>query len=246
MRVNLHGTNACGVACCTKIEHVSVSAGMEMILDDVSLHMHCGETTALIGPNGAGKSTLMRAILGELPHSGDIRFTNAHTTVPIRPVIGYVPQTPRFDPQYPATVCDLFLACTSRYPVWLPCGKKRREWVREGLRMVDVDYTIDRRVGVLSGGELQRVLLALALNPQPQLLLLDEPSSGVDVHGLSMFYETVERVKENADLSVLLISHDPDLVRKYADRVVLINRRVVKSGTPDEVLTSAEYKALLG
>ncbi|MBR6747453.1 MAG: ATP-binding cassette domain-containing protein [Clostridia bacterium] len=99
---------------------------------------------------------------------------------------------------------------------------------------------------VLSGGELQRVLLALALRPRPNLLLLDEPSSGIDVRGIEQYYRTVEDVKEHGDLSVILVSHDPDLIRRYADRVVLICRKVVKSGTPDEVLDSPEYRALLG
>ncbi len=246
MRVNPHGNNECGVACCTKVEHVGVKAGADTILEDVNLHMHCGETTAIVGPNGAGKSTLMRAVLGEIPHTGQVRFTDAHSTEPVRPVIGYVPQMPRFDAQYPATVCDLFVACTSRRPVWLPHGRKLREEIREALRAVHMEDALDRRVGVLSGGELQRVLLALALRPTPQILLLDEPSSGIDIRGLHDYYETVEQVKEHADLSVLLISHDPELVRRYADRTVLLNHRVVLSGTPEEVIASPEYRALLG
>ena len=90
------------------------------------------------------------------------------------------------------------------------------------------------------------MLLALALRPTPQILLLDEPSSGIDIRGLHDYYETVEQVKEHADLSVLLISHDPELVRRYADRTVLLNHRVVLSGTPEEVIASPEYRALLG
>ncbi len=246
MRVNPHGNNECAIACCTRVEHVGVKIGADTILEDINLHMHCGETTAVVGPNGAGKSTLMRAILGELAHTGDIRFTNAHNTEPVRPVIGYVPQMPRFDAQYPATVCDLFVACTSRAPVWLPHGKKLREDIRAALRAVKMEDALDRQVGVLSGGELQRVLLALALRPLPQILLLDEPSSGIDSRGLEIYYEMVEQVKEHADLSVLLISHDPALVLRYADRAVLLNHRIIGVGTPEEVIASPEYREMLG
>lgn len=248
MKANLHknAPAGCEGACCTKVEHVSVRAGVDTILEDVNLHTHCGETTAIVGPNGAGKSTLMRAILGEIPHTGDIHFVSAAGTHSMHPVIGYVPQMPKFDRSYPATVCDLFAACTSRRPVWLPHGRRFREEVREALRTVDMEDALDRRVGILSGGELQRILLALALKPTPQILLLDEPSSGIDIRGLHMYYETVERVKQTTDLSVVLISHDPELVRRYADRAVLLYHRVLKTGSPDEVLESAEYKDLLG
>ena len=246
MRINPHGQSTCDIACCTRIEGVSVSIGHQVVLDNINLHMHCGETTAIIGPNGAGKSTLIKAILGEIPHDGSIRFTNRENRTPVSPIIGYVPQMPRFDAQYPATVLDLFVACTSKFPVWLPCPQKLRAEVTACLRAVGMEEQIDRRVGVLSGGELQRVLLALALRPRPNLLLLDEPSSGIDVRGIERYYRTVEDVKEKGDLSVILVSHDPDLIRRYADRVILLCRRVVRAGTPDEVLDSPEYRALLG
>ena len=246
MRISFHGNYARGNACSTKIEHVSVRMDAEPILDDICLQLRCGETTAVMGPNGAGKSTLIRAVLGEIPHTGDIRFHRANTLQEMKPRIGYVPQMPRFDAQYPATVCDLFTACASRSPVWLPKGRRLREEIRAALREVDMEDALDRRVGVLSGGELQRVLLALALCPLPQILLLDEPSSGIDSHGLRAYYDTVERVKSHTDLSVLLISHDAELVAEYADRLVLLNHRVLLADTPERVLESPEYKALLG
>ena len=246
MRINFHGGSARGPACSTKIEHVGVKMDGEPILDDICLQLHCGETTAIMGPNGAGKSTLIRAILGEIPHTGDIRFHRAYTMQEVKPRIGYVPQMPRFDAQYPATVADLFVACTSRSPVWLPHGKRLRAEIAAALREVDMEDALDKRVGVLSGGELQRVLLALAMRPLPQILLLDEPSSGIDSHGLHAYYETVERVKSHTDLSVLLISHDPALVEEYADRAILLNHRILRDGRPEAVLGSPEYKALLG
>ena len=116
----------------------------------------------------------------------------ANGTKVLSPIIGYVPQTPRFDPQYPASVLDLFVACTTDHPVWLRPSKAVRNHVELALARVGMEDQIDKKVGVLSGGQLQRVLLALALEPLPQILLLDEPSTGVDAKGLKPFYSTVE------------------------------------------------------
>lgn len=250
MKTNPHpelagAAHDCEHSCCTRLIDVGVQRGGQVLLEKVNLHVHCGETTALLGPNGAGKSTLMKAIIGELPYTGEIRFTYACSDKPVRPVIGYVPQTPRFDSRYPATVRDLFVSCTSRWPVWLRTPKQLEKEILTCLDEVGMADHIDRRVGVLSGGELQRVLLALALRPQPQLLLLDEPSTGVDSRGLEMFYQTVQRVKEHSDLSVLLISHDKDFVLRYADRAVLLSRTVLLSDTPQAVLNSREYRKVL-
>lgn len=114
------------------------------------------------------------------------------------------------------------------------------------LARVGMEDQIDKKVGVLSGGQLQRVLLALALEPLPQILLLDEPSTGVDAKGLKTFYSTVEEIKQKYDLTVLIITHDRGLMEEYADRLVLLNSTIVKVGTPQEVLLSEEYKQLLG
>ena len=108
------------------------------------------------------------------------------------------------------------------------------------------DHLIDRRLGALSGGELQRVLLALALEPMPDLLLLDEPVSGVDQNGLALFYDIVSELRAQEDISIILISHDLNMVAKHADQVVLMNRGVVMSGTPEEVFADARTRRLFG
>ena len=105
----------------------------------------------------------------------------------------------------------------------------------EGLSKVKAEHLIDRRFGALSGGELQRVLLALALDPVPNLLLLDEPGAGIDQGGLELFYNTVSELRQNYDMSIILVSHDLNLVAKYADRVILLNKTVISSGTPKQV-----------
>ena len=168
---NLFGSG-CDRSCCLKVAHLGVSMGDQVILEDVNFHLHCGEITALIGPNGAGKSTLFRTILGQLPHSGEIDFQRAggkHT----RPLIGYVPQSPSFDRGDPVSVLDLFIASIADWPVFLPTPKKLRERVLRCLSRVHAEPLVDKRIGSLSGGELQRVLLAMALEPVPHSLSLD-------------------------------------------------------------------------
>ena len=242
-----HGaTNAedCAKVCCTKIEHFGVKAGDLTIFDDVNIHVHCGQLTALIGPNGAGKSTLLKAILGEVSHSGELHYIDAKNQHTGHPVIGYVPQYLSFDVSSPTSVMDIFIACLSRRPVWLFSSRHLKAHVFEKLKRVKAEHLIDRRLGALSGGELQRVLLALALDPIPDLLLLDEPVSGIDQNGLDLFYEIVVDLKTNEDMAIILISHDLQLVSQYADQVVLLNKKVITSGTPEEVFNDEKMKKI--
>lgn len=244
---NLHKSarNSCGM-CCTKIQHLTVNYGAQDILTDVNLHIHCGELTAVIGPNGAGKSTLLKAIIGVLPHGGSILFTNADNQQTTRPRIGYVPQFLEVDRNAPISVLDLFSISGSQFPAWLGTRKREREQARTLLDDVSAGHLIDRCIGALSGGELQRVLLALALRARPDILLLDEPVSGVDVNGLELFYKAIDAIRKQYDLTIILISHDFNLVAKFADRLVLLNRTVLKVGTVKEVLASPEFRAQFG
>ena len=236
----------CAKLCCTKIENFSVRAGSLTIFENVNLHLHCGQLTALIGPNGAGKSTLLKAILGEMPHKGKLHYTAADGRRKGQPIIGYVPQYLRFDVSAPLSVMDIFLACLTEKPVWLTSGCKLRPRILKNLARVHADHLIDRRLGALSGGELQRVLLALALDPLPDLLLLDEPVSGVDQNGLELFYEILAELREQEDMSILLISHDLNMVAKHADQVVLLNKGIVTSGTPEEVFADSRTRQIFG
>ena len=232
--------------CCTDIEDFSVRIGRTDIFSHVNIHIHCGQLTALIGPNGAGKSTLLKAILGEAEHTGTLSYRDAKGKHTGHPVIGYVPQYLRFDVSSPTSVMDIFMACLSRRPVWLCPARKLRPRVMANLARVKADHLIDRRLGALSGGELQRVLLALALDPVPDLLLLDEPVSGVDQNGLELFYDIVSELRAKEDMAIILISHDLNLVAKYADQVVLLNKAVVCSGTPQQVFSDARTKNIFG
>ncbi|MDP4180618.1 MAG: metal ABC transporter ATP-binding protein [Bacillota bacterium] len=235
----------CGL-CCTKIEKFEVTIGKTKILHDVNIHIHCGELTAIIGPNGAGKSTLFKAILGEVKHGGELKYLDVKGVRSGNPLIGYVPQYLSFDLTTPTSVLDLFTASLTNIPTWLLRAKKIREKVSGCLSKVKAEHLIDRRLGALSGGELQRILLALALEPVPDILLLDEPVSGIDQNGLELFYNSVSELRENYDLSIILVSHDLELVSKYADRVVLLNGTVISSGTPKEVFNDEKTKKIFG
>jgi len=236
----------CGGLCCTKIEGFQVSFGNTTILKDVSMHIHCGELTAIIGPNGAGKSTLLQAMLGQIKHSGELKFLDAKGNHTGNPVIGYVPQHLSFDNGTPTSVLDLFMVCKTKMPAFLFTTKKIKRKVKESLALVKAEHLINRKIGELSGGELQRVLLALALDPIPDLLLLDEPVSGIDQNGLELFYNIVSDIRKQYDLSIILVSHDLDLVEKYADRVILLNETIVCNGTPSQVFSDERTKKIFG
>lgn len=241
----LHG-NAAGHICCTRIEHLSVKSGQEYILEDVNLHIHCGELTAIIGRNGAGKTTFLRTLLDEIPHSGTVHFMKDNCACTSKPRFGYVPQQLAVEQNSPVSVGDLVLACLSRRPVWLPRRKKDVKLIRQVLSSTGTADLADRRVCDLSGGEIQRVMLSLAVNPVPDILLLDEPLSGVDRSGLAGFYALVSDLRRTNDITILLISHDLDLVAKYADKVILIDRGIAAEGTPREVYNSSAFMDLFG
>lgn len=230
--------------CETKVENFGVKVGELTIFENVNFTLHCGELTALIGPNGAGKSTLLKSILGEFEHTGKLNYFDVKGKH-LKPVIGYVPQTLKFDTTSPTSVLDLFMACLTNKPVWLYPAKFLRERVIKNLQRVQAAHLIDRRLGALSGGELQKILLALALDPLPDLLLLDEPVSGVDVVGMEIFYKLAAELCKVEDMAILLISHDLDMVKKYSDQVILLNKKILSMGKAEKVFESAEIKKVL-
>ncbi len=240
MSVHKHEGDGCKGACCLRVSGLGVTAQGKTILQGIDLHIHCGQIVALIGPNGAGKSTLFKAILGQQAHTGSITFERSGGKR-TRPLVGYVPQAPTFDSGEPVSVLDLFAGAISSWPVFLPIPKALRRRVTECLRRVHGEGLIDQRLGSLSGGELQRVLLALALEPLPHVLILDEPFSGVDVEGERMLLTLLDELRRTFDLSVLLSTHDFSNLCDYADKVVLMKETVLKVGTAREVMDSPEF-----
>ena len=208
--------------------------------------MHCGELIALIGPNGGGKTTLLRAMLGEIAHTGDLRFLPSGNTENRPPRIGYVPQKLDLDFRSPVTVLDLFSGAISRWPLWLGYRRSTVNQAAEALSAVASADLLDARISNLSGGELQRVLLALALTPRPEILLLDEPVAGLDQAGTSLFYQTISQLREKYDLSILLISHDLAAAARVADRMIFLNHRICCDGSPEEVLGDESVRRAFG
>lgn len=229
-----------------KMSNIGVKIGNETIIDDVNLKIYCGKLTVVIGRNGAGKSTLVKAILSEVRHTGEIEFRDMRDKSIKDLRIGYVPQHLNIEKNTPTSVYDMFASFISNTPVFLRRSKALAERIEESLSRFEAQELIDKQLCDLSGGELQRVLLSIACDPVPNLLLLDEPVSGIDRNGMELFYENLAMLKKQYDLSMILVSHDLDFVEKYADNVILLDKTVRKQGTPAEVFESPEFKEIFG
>ena len=203
--------------------------GGQAVLDGVDLTLKRGELTTLIGPNGAGKTTLLRLLLGlEKPSAGAI---SAATDLRI----GYVPQRMHVDESLPITVRR-----------FLSLGGASRDAIAETLRDVGASHVLNAPLQSISGGEMRRVLLARALLRQPDLLVLDEPTAGVDLSGQAELYELIDTMRHTRHCGVLMVSHDLHVVMAATDHVVCLNHHVCCSGTLDSVSEHPEYIALFG
>ncbi|MEG1741608.1 MAG: metal ABC transporter ATP-binding protein [Acetivibrio sp.] len=238
-------TGHCGFHC-IKIKNFEVSMGNTKILEDINLHIHCGELTAVIGKNGGGKTTLIRAILNEIKHEGTIEFKDMRNNTYPNLKIGYVPQHLNIAKNTPTSVYDLMASFVTRTPVFLWKNKKVEQRIKEHLKKFEADDLIDKVVCDLSGGQLQRVLLSVATLPTPNLLILDEPVSGIDQNGMELFYKNIDYLRKHDDLAIILVSHDLKYVEKNADRVVLLDQKILKEGKPKEVFTSEIFRQTFG
>lgn len=236
----LHQPNGTAVT----FENVTVSLGGNTILENISARIPRGSCTAVVGPNGAGKTTMLLALLGEVPFTGGIRVSRADVGQPLR--IGYVPQRLQFDRGMPLTVLEFMVMGWQRCPLWFGVRRIYRERAGELLASVKVDGLEKRRIGTLSGGEMQRVLLALALGQKPDLLVLDEPASGVDFQGEYIFCELLDKLRLERGFTQLMVSHDLPTVTHHATHVICLNRKVAAQGAPREVLTAETLTAIFG
>ena len=210
--------------------NLSVRFGGVLAVNDVSFDVRRGEVFTLIGPNGAGKTTLVRVVLGLLqPDSGNVRRAP-------RLRIGYMPQKLHVDATLPLSVL--------RFLRLVPGVDRQR--ARAALAEVGAEQVIDSPLQSISGGEMQRVLLARALLREPQLLVLDEPVQGVDVAGQAELYRLISRLRERHGCGVLMVSHDLHLVMSATDQVVCLNRHVCCSGHPEQVSGDPAFIELFG
>ncbi|MEK6676816.1 MAG: metal ABC transporter ATP-binding protein [Planctomycetota bacterium] len=225
-----------------RLRDVTVRFGSVEVLSNVSFEPAVGKLNALVGPNGAGKTTLLRAILGTVPYTGTIERGTTKTSRPSR--IGYVPQKLSFDRGMPLTVLDFICCGLQRRPLWLGYRRKAKQLAADALRRIGGDGWESRSMGTLSGGELQRVLLAMALSSDPEILLLDEPVSGVDIAGEGLFCDLLGSLQTTGHYTMILVSHDLSIVTRHADYVVCLNRTVHCQGNTVETLTAENLRRL--
>ncbi|MCI1859435.1 MAG: ATP-binding cassette domain-containing protein [Sporolactobacillus sp.] len=219
-----------------RVDHLEVAFNGKEVLHDLSIQVSAGEMLAVIGPNGAGKSTLLRAILGLIrPQSGMVDVAAAGR----KPVIGYVPQSRPIDEEMPISARDFIsLGQADGHLPWL-LRRERRE-LHAVMVFTDTLRLADKPVGRLSGGERQRVFLAQALVRRPNVLLLDESTANLDPAAQEKMMKLVRRTAEDRGTAVIFISHDLDLVRSYADRVLLIARGFYRIGDVASLLNDRD------
>jgi zinc transport system ATP-binding protein len=219
------------------VENLNIAFDGNKIIEDLNFEVKKGDIMAVIGPNGAGKTVLFRALLGLVPYTGKISWQEG-----VR--VGYVPQRFVVERHMPLSVNE-----------FLEYKKGGKNKIKEVLNWVGLDgrdehhlvhHLLKRPLGVLSGGELQKVLIAFALLGSPKVLLFDEPTTGIDIGGEETIYNLLKKIKSEHDLTIIFISHDIHVVYKYANNVLCINREKICLGPPHEALSSDELKKLYG
>jgi len=213
-----------------KINALNVQYGGKKVLQNLDLCLNKREIVTIVGPNGSGKTTLFKAIIGTAPISSG--------KVKLKPnlKIGYVPQQLNIDGSLPLTV--------SRFLQIAQINDEKS--LKEALEMVGIEDILKAQISKLSGGQMQRVLLARAIINQPDVLLLDEATRGLDQPGAAAFYRLIENIRKDTGCAVLMISHDLHVVMAASDRVICLNGHICCEGAPQTVATSPQYKALFG
>lgn len=220
------------------VKNLSVSFEGQSVLADISFDVPQGDVIAVLGPNGSGKTTLLKAILGLVPFKGEVRIFGKHLHA-VRDLIAYVPQRFDFDRDFPITVREFMDLARHRHS---PPG-------RIAARLKDVGLPPEvqsARLGSLSGGQLQRVLIAQALLNNPLVLFLDEPSANIDITGEATLTGLLEHLRDKTDVTVMLVSHDVAMVAGLVDQVLCVNGRMMCYGPPGTALTEKSIGEIFG
>jgi len=232
-----------------ELEGVAVDYGPVRVLDGINLTVEPGDFLGIIGPNGSGKTTLLRVMLGLLPPTeGAVRlFGKLPAAFREWGRLGYVPQKATLDPSLPVTVEEV--VASGLVPVlglFQRTGKAERSRIREVLARVGMEAHARARIGALSTGQQQRVLIARALVSDPELLILDEPTGGVDPEAQTSFYALLHHLNREREVTLILVSHDIGVVAKEVTKLACLNRRLIFHGRPGDFLSDAALTALYG
>ncbi len=242
-----------------EVSNVSIKYNSYFAVDKINFDVKEGDLLGIVGPNGAGKTTLFRAIIGLQNYTGSIKVFGyeERSYYPLLPMIGYVSQKVNFEQNFPATVEEivsmglipentfrdgeaLLKKCGSSWNRTYKKLESDYDKVLEVLRTVGLDSLKDRRIGELSGGELQRVFIAKALVKDPVLLILDEPVTGVDVDAQNKFYTLLQKINKENKITIVWSSHDLEAISKLANRVACMNRKLFFHGQKEEFFSNKE------
>jgi zinc transport system ATP-binding protein len=226
-----------------RLDHVWVWLGETLALRDVSLEIEEGKYIGLMGPNGGGKTTLLKVIVGLIkPDRGSVTVRSPGG----RP-IGYVPQEEYIDPEFPVTAYDVVeMGLYGSLGPFRRVGRQQREQVLDALDKVGMKSHAARGIGALSGGQKQRVSIARAIVGRPSLLLLDEPTTGVDADTRDDFFRTLRELRRSLSLTIILASHDIEVVPTQVDEVICINQRVFVHAAPEEIRDVGDFRSAYG
>jgi ABC-type Mn2+/Zn2+ transport system ATPase subunit len=230
------------------VRHLDVRLGGRAVLEDVNVRVRRGQLVAVIGPNGSGKTTLLRALLGlQAPTAGEIRLFGTPDRAAVLNRIGYVPQRLALERGFVLSVREFLATARRETRHWLWRRHQRTDAALLGaLPELGLHPLLDLPLAGLSGGQLQRVLIAFSLLRRPELLLLDEPTTGIDTPGEATFYELTRQIHDQFGVTIVLVSHDLSMVYRHADWVFALNRVVCCEGTPEQVMNAESLKQAYG
>jgi len=225
-----------------EVKNLTVVFDSQKILDNISFQIDEGSFTAVIGPNGSGKTTLFKAVLGLIPFSGEIKiFSQSIKSEKVKKLIGYVAQHFTFDQTFPVTVAEF---------LYLNLAKENRKSaqrnIKHALEELDIDKFSNKKIGEISGGQLQRVLVARAILNTPRILLLDEAAAGIDIVGQKEFYHIIKHLNEDRKTTILTVSHEVNFVHSYSQRILCLNKKLFCDGLVKEVLNEKNLIKLYG